>query len=379
MGGIIKILNRKKISYALPLLLIALFVTLYSLLHTEAVTYQFDSSLINRYLRSQDIPHDVPGRLFLSDSDIHISSGYLYVNGYEPTAYNFQHPPLIKYLYGISTLLTGNPFIIQILLALTLLLLTYLVGTLFFKSALTGFIAGLFLLSDPLFHHVSSQALLDLGQCVFITAYAIIAIKFPRLVILQGLLLGLAAVSKFFYPVLVVWFFVQLFNWRKNKTLNIRDNAIVFTCALIILYIVYSLTVYEKGLFSPVFYQLKMLKYWLHHSVSSYPGANLLLFLAGFYKPWWGDKQIEMSNIWSLLWPVTLGNAFIKIYSAYKKHKWVDHLFVFVFPVFYLLTLAVQAPFVRYFIILLPWLYTGFAWSILGYIHKLPLFKKPVV
>ena len=49
---------------------------------------------------SQDIPHEVAGkRLFLSDSEIHIASGYLYALGNNPITFNFQHPPFIKYGY----------------------------------------------------------------------------------------------------------------------------------------------------------------------------------------------------------------------------------------------------------------------------------------
>ena len=147
--------------------LVVVFIGLFSALYREMFLYKFDTGLIAQYLRSQDIPHEVPGRLFLSDSDIHISAGYLYVNGYGPTDFNFQHPPFIKYLYGISTMLTGNPFFVQLIFGAVLLLLTYVIGRAFFSSALIGALAALLLLFDPLFHHITSQALLDLGQVVF--------------------------------------------------------------------------------------------------------------------------------------------------------------------------------------------------------------------
>lgn len=88
-------------------------------------SYQIPVDLTEKYLRSQDIPHEVHGRIFLSDSDIHIAAAKQYALGADPTKYNFQHPPFIKYLYGFAYLLWGNPLLAQVVLGMILLIGTY--------------------------------------------------------------------------------------------------------------------------------------------------------------------------------------------------------------------------------------------------------------
>ena len=90
--------------------IIVLYIAKLYFYSPEIFHYRFNKSLIDKYFCSQDISHEVPcKRIFLSDSDLHIAAGYLYIKGYDPTVYHFQHTPFVKYLYGIAILLTGNP------------------------------------------------------------------------------------------------------------------------------------------------------------------------------------------------------------------------------------------------------------------------------
>ena len=115
-------------------------------------SFKFDKKLINRYFLSQDIPYEPKGkRLFLSDSEIYLAAGFLYAKGANPTLYNFDHPPLIKYLFGYSLLLFKNPYPVQILFGAGVIVLTYYLGIKIFPSPLIAFLASLFLTIDPIF------------------------------------------------------------------------------------------------------------------------------------------------------------------------------------------------------------------------------------
>ena len=109
---------------------IAIFVfwTILFIKNRSIFYYAFDKDLIDSYLHSQDITDRVEGRVFISDSDIYITSGYLYAQGEDPVKYNFQHPPLIKYLYGWSIGLSGNPFFVQIIFSGLLIFMVYSLG-----------------------------------------------------------------------------------------------------------------------------------------------------------------------------------------------------------------------------------------------------------
>ena len=165
----------------------------------------------------------------MSDSDTYAATGYLYAKGEDPTKYNFQHPPLVKYLFGFSTLLTGNPFYVQILFGLSLLFLTYFLGNRIFKNRILAFIPVLLLLVDPLFGSMMTETLLDLGQAVFAFGYIILMLFYPESYILSGVVLGLFAASKFWSTAIIFVGLVYLYKilLLKRKT-ELQENCSQF-------------------------------------------------------------------------------------------------------------------------------------------------------
>lgn len=345
------------------ILLVVFYLIILFQTHKEIFYYKFNDELISRYMLSQDIPHEVAGkRLFLSDSEIHIASGYLYALGNNPTTFNFQHPPFIKYLYGLSIIFFKNPFIIQIIFGIVLLLLTYMVSFLIFNSYLSTFFAALLLLIDPLFIDMSSLALLDLGQAVFIMLYFYVLLKKKKVHnIFPGIILGILFASKFWIGSL---FFVLIFDiyFFLKKKLDLKDIVVHFLIASITFSIVYFKTFFDaKGFFNIVFFELKTIKYWLHHSTASIFGSSLFLFLTGNFKSWWGNKTIIKSDVWSLLWPIIFIFTSFRLFKSLIKKKFDKEFLVALIPIAYLVYLGVQAPFERYFILILPFFYIIFA------------------
>ncbi|MFA6081064.1 MAG: glycosyltransferase family 39 protein [Patescibacteria group bacterium] len=344
------------------LFLVVLYLMVLFQSHKEIFGYKFNSELISRYKLSQDIPHEVPGkRLFLSDSEIHIASGYLYVLGNNPTTFNFQHPPFIKYLYGLSTLLFKNPFIIQIIFGIILLFLTYKTSFLIFNSFLSALFSTFLLLIDPLFIDISSQALLDLGQAVFIMLYFYLLLKRKKInSIFPGIILGILFASKFWTGSL---FFVLIFDiyFILKKKLCLKDIAVHLITSFIVFSIIYFKTFLDmKGLFNIIFFELKTIKYWLHHSTASKFGSSIFLFLTGNFKSWWGNKTIIKSEVWSPLWPIVFILTSYRLVILLIKKKFNQEFLVSFIPVVYLIYLGVQAPFDRYFILILPFFYIIF-------------------
>ena len=347
-----------KKDYSYLVILIALYLIFLAIFKGQVFTYRFSPTLIKRYLCSQDIPHEPPcKRLFLSDGEIHIASGYLYSKGVEPTAYNFQHPPFIKYLYGYAVLLFGNPYYVQIGLGFLFILLTYIMGIKMFENSEISLVACLLLLIDPLFLYHSSSALLDLGQGVFLLLYLISIIFYRKNILLQGLSLGLLLGSKFwggslfFIVLLTLYFLLKRQFIVKQYLYHLAIAAAIFS----LIYIKSFIS--KEGQFNIVFFELKTFKYWLNHSVTSVFGASLFLFLTGYLKSWWGSKSIVRSDIWTPLWPISLfASSFVGLRLLLKK-KMNLSLLIAVIPILYLTYLGVQAPFTRYFILILPFTY----------------------
>lgn len=348
---------------------IAIFFIILFITHPSIVSYRFKKSAIPLYERSQDIPHAVKDRIFLSDSDIHIAAGYLYVTGHEPIAYNFQHPPLVKYLFGYSTLLFKTPYVIQILLAITYLILSYLFAWRITKSFPISAVSTLFLATDPVLHDVASQALLDLGQSVFALSFVMASLFIPGSFILQGILLGLFAASKFWSTALFFFAATVIYRRLTTKKWHIIHLLKTMGVAGIVFCLVYSSSfIARKGAFNIIFFQLKILKYWFHQSLSSMPAASLLLFMTGYVKSWWGSRDWVWTKPWSIFWPVT----FIFTLCMIAQRKMTNELkFTSILPIIFLIYLGAQAPFTRYFVIILPYLYVCLSFALFSLVKKI--------
>jgi len=326
--------------------------------------YRMDPHLIGRYYLSQDITHEVDGkRLFLSDDEIHIAAGYLYAMGENPVDYNFQHPPLIKYMFGFMTRLTDNPYLVQVMLSIVLLMSTYYLALRISGSKTVAMGSVVLLSFDRLFISFSTQALLDLGQSVLIMFYLTTSVYFRDKYWLQGIVLGLLLTSKFWAGSLFFIVFINSYLMLR-KQFNLRGFMRQLSVGFFIFCLVYIRSfVEQRGAFNIVFFELKTLKYWFHHSVSSVPGASLILFTTGYLKSWWGAQEVLRAQYWSLVWPIGLCTTAVIASKRIlgEKLKLSTPTLIYTIPVTYLGYLSIQAAYERYFIILLPYLYIGMA------------------
>lgn len=346
--------------------LIFLYLLVIFFFKKEVVLYKFDQKLIHRYFLSQDITHEVPGiRQFLSDGDIYTATGYLYAQGADPTSYNFQAPPLIKYLFGLSILIFGSPYYVQIIFGAVLIAIVYTLGVKMYKSSLVPLLACIFLIIDPVFLEVSSNALLDLGQAAFLLLYFYLVFFHKKRYALQGIVLGLLCASKFWAGPLFFVLLLAAYNIYK-KNFDLKKFTLHLIIAAVIFSLTYIKTFINKGFeFNIVFFQLKILKFLVIHDIRSFPFASLFLFLTGYYQTWWGSKSVSHAQIWSIFWPIGLMLSAKSILDAMIK-RFVDlKLFVGIIPMVYILYLGVQAPFTRYFILILPFLYLNLSKNLL--------------
>lgn len=359
--------SRSRVKKLLPYVYISVIYFIFIFLfHKSALTYKFEQSTVNNYLRSQDIEDKedkIKDRVIVSDSDIYISSGYLYAKGEDPTKYNFQHPPLIKYLFGYSTILTGNPLFVQVLFGLLLLLLTYLLGSKLFRSVPVAFFGTVLLMADPVFGGMINEALLDLGQTVFGLLFLILIFYYPKTRILQGIILGFFAASKFWSTAIIFTVLAYGYNILVKKVkISLGEVTISALVALLVFCFIY-------GTFDIFSIQGRILKFMITHNSANEFGGPLILFLSGYFAPWWQTGLVKTID-WSFLWP--LGMVSGVILSFKKSINKVERFFMLL-PFIYLLLSSSQVPFTRYFILILPLIYLSFSGLIVpGVLSYLP-------
>lgn len=353
-------MQKKQLLYLFTIICVYLLI-LFMFKH-QIFTYKFDENLIKRYFCSQDIPYEPScPREWLSDEELHIAAGYLYATGSDPAEVDFQHMPLINYFYGFSILAFNNPYYVEIAFGILFLSLVYMLGIKVFKSTHVAVIACLLFLIDPLFLDLSTQASYELGQASFILLYFYFIIFHEKNFLLRGVTLGLIATSKFWGAAL---FFVVFFNAYKFFTKNFKFR--VFAFSLMTAFITFSIVYIQSYIvrdfyFNIIYLQLKILKYWLTHSITNIPFASLILFTTGFFKSWWGNHEILRTQPWSILWPISLLTSLFFLCKFFLAKNFKAIFLCSIIPISYLLYLGLQAPFSRYFIVILPFCYLSFA------------------
>lgn len=337
--------------------------------------YKFDfnpEKLTATYLKSQDIydpQGEIKDRVFVSDSEIYLASGYLYSVGADPAAYNFQHPPLVKYLYGFSLRLFQNPYVLQIVFSFAFFVLSYFLALKIIGDRRVSVLTLILISLDPLMADSVYNVYLDLGQTVFGLAFVLAYIFKPSSWIIQGLLFGLLLSSKFWSVSIFLMLILTFYRLYSTKNIRVAD----FLKMLAVSGTVYLLTyinffIHGNGLIDFVWMQLKMLGFMLSHNSVSSPGGQIILFLTGMFDSWWRNGGLANGNVWSILWPLSfIALCYGLVIRKLRKKFILPAIIVFGF----FIATFFGAPFTRYLIFILPYLYIVLSIVIFHFLSKI--------
>jgi len=166
--------------------------------------------------------------------DMLIQRGYMYSDHEVIENYlNTEHPPLVKYIIGLSMLLLGDkPLswrIPSIILGSLTILIVYMVAARL-TSPFIGLTVFIFAFLDPIFRSLSSIAMLEI-YVTFFTALSMISALKERYLI-SALSIGLAAASKligaFSIPALLVYMVLKREHPSKAILISIYIPLIVW-------------------------------------------------------------------------------------------------------------------------------------------------------
>lgn len=357
------------------ILVSCVFIVIVLIFRKDALNFRFDHNLVERYYHSQDITHEVSNRIFLSDGDVYLATGYLYAMGSDPSLNNFEHPPVIKYLFGFATILWNNPLIVQIIFGFILVNHIYAVGHKLTGKWQVGIISALLLAIDPLFLDILGQPLLDLGQTVFMLWYFYLIFYNKKNWIGQGMLLALFAGCKFWITPAFFIVIISLYKWYKHELS--REYFLHLAFSLFVYAGFYAQSFMQQGWgFNLIWHMLKTLKYRLVHNTSTYFGASILLYTSGYWKSWWDNSGFIRDSSWTLLWPIGLLSTLYQSFKLLNLREISMSTIIAIFPISYLLFLGVQAPFPRYFLIFLPFIYISLARVLFDLINRHQIISK---
>lgn len=355
-------------SKVINLILFALLIILYGVFvysNRQRIFMKFDHSLIDRYLISQDIldtQDQIKNRIFISDEEIYLASGYLYTTGSSPVDYNFQHPPLMKYFFGFSSRLFNLPLLPNLLFSILLIVELVVLSKYLYKSYTIGLLSSILLILDPVFKEVTIYGLLDLGQAVFLLGFIIASLVSREKYLLRGVLLGLALASKFYTPVIFFSLVLYVYIYISRK-FDLKKELIVFIVSVFVFYLCY-LQAWPYNIF---YHQAKIVKFMIDHN------RAVALSGGGLFGSWGGVLSMFFNGY--VMWTIVFLANFYMLLSTKKN---MLHSFMYMIPILYFVIMTFQLPFTRYFILILPIMYLALSRFVILKINSLKLIKNKI-
>lgn len=267
----------------------------------------------------------------ISDSELYMHASYAYIRGEDPTTINFEHPPLVKYIYGFSYVLFKNQYLVNIFIYTALLYVFYIFSQTVLKLQKSKIIALIIFGSMPLLSELLQYALLDLWMVLatlilFILLYEKTAIKPIKKYTLIGIVLGIIASIKYPIPfILLPTSFILLNSILRKQIPHFIFGLFISVIIYLSQYIVYFLNNHT------FIDYLKFEKFRFDWWVSNRTIPKFLIFsnlFLGKYKAWWVENTYQYTKEWNLGLPLLF---LLHIYSFLKirKNMWEYQLFAY--------------------------------------------------
>ncbi len=232
------------------------------------------------------------------DETFYIKAGLAYLKGEDPSMINYEHPPLAKYLIGLSKYVTDNPRIFSWLLGLVGCLITFIITHHLTNDYLKSCLASCLLASDLLFIRVSYHALLDVYSVTFSLIAILFIIKYLKgkriYLVYSSIFMALSLSSKWNVAYIALLIFIFLFYIAKKRK-RIFDLILFISIIITIYSLTYIHTIILKGVKGFIDTQLKALEY---HSIAHSP--TLLTLINGY------SKLFTKISLWPSFGHITL-------------------------------------------------------------------------
>ncbi len=276
----------------------------------------------------------------IGDDGLYAFAGYYYFfQGGDVSSVNFEHPPLGKYLIGLSILLFNNENIINLIYYAFLLFFTYKLAKMILRSVLLSVLAVFLVNTDPLIQDHLLRSLLDLPFTLFFVAaiyYYLLSFKNINYTFLSQILLGMAFSTRFFPSLAIIYIFLLLIKFIYQRKAFIHY---FYTSLLIpVVYIVCHISFFY---YHPSIVEFLRHKRWM---LSWFSGSVIVVgniwrnLLTGYYIDSTG--KIQINQYWNVVLPLTLILAVTRVRRDLIKKNNYQILILYGVSILYLIYLT---------------------------------------
>lgn len=313
--------------------------------------------------RKNDILTEIKNK-GISDAQLYSYVGYEYIRGINPTLLNPEHPPLGKYLIGLSILLFHNEYIILLICGLISLFTIYCIIFITTNNHLSASIGVLLTSTHTLFiDQLIHGPQLELFQLMFFLLIILFFLLYEKkksiwLLLLISLNFGfLCSIKTFstYFPLFLIWSFINTIfskNFKIPQWIMLQFiGIIVFTTTYLQFFVMGGTVRQFLGVqkYIILFYKQSGI------NIIEFAGNYLRLIFTGKWKFWSENSPFSHYSEWSITWPF-LFIIFLIIFFYLYKNNHVKILFIEKvlagFIVLYNIFLFIIPMFPRYLLLL---------------------------
>lgn len=303
----------------------------------------------------------------ISDATLYTYVGYEYVNGASPTLLNPEHPPLGKYLIGLSIKIFNNEKVILLIFGFITLITVFLMVFISTGSYLSSSIAVLLTTSHSLFiDQLIHGPQLELFQLVFLLLLILHLILYEMKNKIYYLIGAIFSYGFLLSTKIFLTHFILFSAWLGVLTLFSRRfklrEWISLQCGGILVFLSsYAIFFIKGGNFRQwLGVQKYILVFYKQAGINiiEFAGNYLRLIFTGSWKFWSDNNPVTHYNEWSFTWNIVFVVTLFVIYKIVKQKdrrnisfsEWmlvsfivIYNLYLFIIPMFprYLLLLFI--------------------------------------
>lgn len=279
-----------------------------------------------RYANSQYVLGNARTEV-LGDGDIYTYAGIRYIQGEDVTTINFEHTPLVKYMYGLSYVVSGRPnWILVPLIVIAIGVFWELSKVLIVPTWGRLLALGLFLGHSAMYANMS-QTLLDFPMTVLLlitTLFFVRMVKSKTLLsaVYLGILVGLFLLAKYPAP-LSILYAMLLYGYLVYVGCDIK-RVIVSMSAVVVTYVLGYASYFWHGHSLLDFLKFEWWRWGWFSSKTDNPKWMIWQTLfTGRYPKWWDySGTYVIIEYWNILWPISFSLYLLSwIYSFGQKQN----------------------------------------------------------
>lgn len=317
------------------------------------------------YYSSQYVKKENPG--IIPDDTFEAFVGGAFLRGVNPILIVHEHPPMGRYIIALSILLFDNPRTMIIpLLALSFFGL-FLILRKVLNNNLLALLPLVVYANEPLtiskLQYVPLLEPIQLPFIIFALYFFIQGVSQKRYMpwfLLTSIMLGFVISIRFFIlgAALVFAMIVYLVLQRKEM-IRLLVFIASLPLSLVVLFVSYFRTIQDGySLFQILGVQKYILFYHQSKLENLFSFWDLLLF--NRWHAWWGERIIISDSTWIIAWPIAtiLATGFVLLFLLKKIKINSANKIILLWILAYSLLLSGGNSTTRYFLPLLPFLYT---------------------